>query len=127
MRSIKLVLTITAAAAAGALALAAAGASAERHSSPGGRCQVNLNVAPRLITSGDSVLAFGSLRCHGQRGRAPVAGATVQLLEHSSGTPGFGVVQTTTTDARGFYEFNPVAVTVNSAFYARSGAAVSER
>ena len=125
MRSIKLVLTITAA--AGALALAATGASADRHSGSGGRCHVNLNVAPRLITSGDSVLAFGSLRCHGERNRAPVAGATVQLLEHSSGTPGFGVVQSTTTDARGFYEFNPVAVTVNSAFYARSGGAVSQR
>jgi hypothetical protein len=125
MRSIKLVLIL--ASAAGALALAASAASAHKHPSPGGHCQVNLNLAPRLVTSGDSVVAFGSLRCHGRGVALGTGGATVQLLQHSSGTPGFGVVQTTITDARGFYEFNTTTVTVNSAFYVRAAGAASAR
>ena len=122
MRSIKPVAAL--ATAAVSLALAAAGASAAKHASPNGRCNVNLNVAPRQITTGDSVVAFGRLRC---RGRSPLGAATVTLLQHASGTPGFSVVQTTTTDARGFYEFTPAGVAVNSVFYVRSHGAASGR
>jgi hypothetical protein len=135
MRSIKLVPALAAAAmllilvAAGASAAGAAAtrASAAKHPSPNGGCNVNINVAPRLITAGDSVVVFGRLRCHGHAGRSPLAGATVKLLEHTFGTPGFGVVQTTSTDARGAYEFTPVAVNTNSSFYVRSHGATSGR
>jgi hypothetical protein len=106
------------------LALAPAAASAHKHPSPNGRCVVNINVAPRHITAGDAVVVFGRLRCHG---RAKAAGQTVKLLQHTIGTPGFGVVQTTTTDVRGFYELTVAGVETNSVFYVRSHRAASGR
>jgi hypothetical protein len=131
MRSIKLLGAL--AAAATALAFTAAGASAQKHPSlhkhpsHNGRCNININLAPRLITAGDSLVVFGRLRCHGHSGRSAIPGATVKLLQHTFGTPGFGVVQTTSTDARGFYEFTPAGVNTNSIFYVRSQGATSGR
>jgi phage protein U len=131
MRSIKLVGALAAAAAL--LVTAAPGTSiaaraAAKHPSPNGRCDVNVNVAPRVITSGDAVLVFGRLRCRGRVQPPSGAGSkTVKLLEHSVGTPGFTVVQSTTTDARGFYEFTVPAVQFNSVFYVRSHGATSAR
>ncbi|HEV3320144.1 MAG TPA: hypothetical protein VG053_10550 [Solirubrobacteraceae bacterium] len=106
------------------LALAPAGAAARKHPSPGGRCAVNLNVAPRQITAGDSVVAFGRLRC---TRRVSATGQTVQLFEHSSGTPGYTLVQSTTTDARGFYELTQSGVQTDSSFYVRAHRAQSGR
>jgi hypothetical protein len=128
MRSIKLVPCITTAAAV-LLALAPAGASAgakaaRKHPSPNGRCEVNINVAPRLIEAGDSVLVFGHLACDH---RANARGQTVKLLQHVSGTAGSGVVQTTTTDAHGFYELETAGIDANSTFYVRSRGAASGR
>lgn len=122
MRSIKLAAVL--AAATTSLVLTTAGAWAAKHASPNGRCNININLAPRQITSGDSVVVFGRLHC---ARRSANGASTVTLLEHASGTPGFGVVQTTTTDARGFYEFTPAAVEVNGIFYVRSHGAASGR
>src|SRR5271157_1420277 len=92
-------------AAAGLLALVPAGASAlgraaAKHPSPNGRCEVNINVAPRQIDAGDSLVVFGRLHCGGRSSHG-AADKTVKLLEHVAGTPRFKVVQTTTTDLHG--------------------------
>lgn len=100
------------------------GASAHRHPSPSGRCAVSLNVAPRQITAGDPVVAFGRLRC---TPRVNAAGQTVQLYEHSFGTPGYTPVQSTTTGPLGFYELTQSGVQTNSAFFVRSHGAQSGR
>ncbi|MGA9315425.1 MAG: hypothetical protein WBV77_12445 [Solirubrobacteraceae bacterium] len=107
------------------LALASpAAASAHKHPSPSGRCAVSLNVAPRQITAGDPIVAFGRLRC---TRRVNAAGQTVQLYEHSFGTPGYTPVQSTTTGPLGFYELTQTGVTTNSLFYVRSHGAQSGR
>jgi len=125
MRSARLVPTL--AVAAGLLSPAPAawanGREAVKHPSPNGRCAVNINVAPEQITAGDSVVAFGQLRCRDQN---QAAGQTVSLLERATATPGFGVVQTSTTSAQGFYEFT-VGLEANSDFYVRSHGAASGR
>lgn len=103
-------------AAACALALAPAGASAARHRIVGGRCAINIEVAPRQITTGDPVVIFGRLRC-------PVhAGQLVRLFHHLPGQPGFAAVQTTATDASGFYELARAdgVVTTNRTWYVRA-------
>jgi hypothetical protein len=102
--------------------LAPAAASAHKH--PSGRCRINLNVAPRQITAGDPVVAFGRLSC---TRRVNVAGQTVKLLEHSFGTPGYTLVQSTTTGPLGFYELTQTGVETNSSFYVRSHGAQSGR
>ena len=104
--------------------VAPAAASAHKHPSPGGRCRINLKVAPRQITAGDSVVAFGRLVC---TRRVNAAGQTVKLFEHSFGTPGFTLVQSTTTSALGFYELTQTGVQTNSFFYVRSHGAQSGR
>jgi hypothetical protein len=48
-------------------------------------------------------------------------------LEHSFGTPGYTLVQSTTTDAFGFYELTQTGVETNSVFYVRSRGAQSGR
>ena len=100
--------------------LAPAVASAHKH--PSGRCRINLNVAPREITAGDPVVAFGRLAC---TRRVNNVGQTVKLLEHSSGTPGYKVVQITTTGPLGFYELTQTGVETNSSFHVRSHGAQS--
>jgi hypothetical protein len=125
MPSIKLVPTLVVAAIS--LTLAVASASAAKHPSPSGLCNVNINVAPRQITAGDSVVAFGRLHCRGRNGGSEASGVTVKLLQRASGTPGFSVVQTTTTDTGGFYEFTALGLEANSVFYVRSHGAASGR
>lgn len=84
------------------LALAPAGAQARKHSNPSGRCAININVAPRRITAGDPVVIFGRLQC---RNTNNDAGQTVRLFHKVGHVGGFSYVQSTTTDANGFYEF----------------------
>src|ERR1017187_4369377 len=103
-------------------ALAPAGALAQKHPSPNGRCDVNLNVVPRLIESGETVSAFGHLTCVSHDG---ATGRTVRLTRRTQGTPGFTVVQTTTTDGRGFYELTTGAIASDSLFYVRARGAAS--
>lgn len=122
MRSFGLVPAIVAA--ASLLAPTVAGARPHKHSNPSGRCNVGLNVAPRQITAGDSIVAFGRLNC---TRRVNAAGQTVQLFEHVHGTPGYALAQSTTTDARGFYEMTQAGVQGDSSFYVRSHRAQSAR
>ncbi len=123
MRLRKLAQAATAATVLLALAVPAA-ASAHKHSSPSGRCRIDLNVAPRQITVGDPVVAFGRLLC---TRRVNTEGQTVTLLEHSYGTPGYTVVQSTTTGPLGFYELAQTGVQTNSSFFVRSHGAQSGR
>jgi hypothetical protein len=129
MRSLKL-LGILAAAAALVAVAAPAGASASartavKHSSPNGRCAININVAPGQITAGDSVVVFGRLRCHGRGSN--VAAQTVTLLQRTSSSGGFGVAQTTPTDTHGFYEFTVAGVQNTGSFFVRAHRAASGR
>ncbi len=126
MRSIKLTVAIVAAATS--LTLASAAAARNRHENGARRnasgCHATLNVAPRLITSGDSALAFGRLRC-------AVAGTeasqTVTLYESPLIPLGYSVAGTTTTDAHGFYQITVSGLTADSVFYATAGPAQSGR
>lgn len=110
-----------------ALAPAAASAdhrSAHKHPSPRGRCAINIRVAERQITAGEQVEVKGLLRC------TPPASAgsqAVTLYEHVAGTAGYVPVQSTTTDANGFYGFKPPALDANTSFYVRSHGAQSGR
>jgi hypothetical protein len=123
MRSIKLTAAVTTAVAALALSGAAASAAGRHgHARRGGACRVNLNVAPRLITSGESVLAFGRLSCGGT---GEEASQTVTLYESSVTAPGYSVAGTTTTDAHGFFQVSASDLTTNSRFYVTAGAVQS--
>jgi hypothetical protein len=113
------------------LALAQAGAladqrSASKHPSPTGRCRVNIHVTPRRITAGDPVTIAGQLQC---RGRASAADKVVKLYHHLVGSFGFTPVQSTTTDANGFYKFERAdgVVDTNRAWFVRSHGAQSGR
>ena len=106
------------------LALFATEASAFRHPSPNGRCHVGMVVAPRQITADEPVTIFGRLVC---RGRANAADRVVRLFHHILGTPGFTYVQSTTTDAQGFYQFQRAdgVVETNRIWHVRSHGAES--
>ncbi len=106
------------------LGVFAAGVSAFSHRSPGGRCGVSMRVAPRRITAGEPVVIFGRLVCGG---RASVADQVVRLFHHLHGVPGFTFVQSTTTDAQGFYQFQRAdgAVETNRIWHVRSHGAES--
>ncbi len=126
MRSLKLSSAVTAAAAL--LALAPAGAVARNHThthakhrTSGASCGLTLNVAPRLVTAGETALAFGQLSC----APATEGGQTVILYEHAAGTPNFTVAGTATTDAHGSYQITTPALTANSDFYAVAAGAQS--
>jgi len=131
MRSCRLIPTLALAAAlltpmtaASASGGRATGRQAIKHPSPSGRCAVNINVAPRQISSGDSVVVFGQLRC---RPVSHAAGQTVTLLERTIAAPGYSPVQTTTTGTLGFYELTVAGVSANSSFFVRSHGAASGR
>lgn len=106
------------------LALAPAGALASKLHPSARECQVTLNVSPRIDSAGDPVRAFGRVTCPHQ---ANPSGETVSLLEHTYGVHGRTTVGSTTTDARGYYQFSPVTVQTNSFFYAVSHHTQSER
>jgi len=132
MRSIKHVRILAAVTALATVLLAPTIAGAApigrpaKHPSPNGRCSININAAPRQITAGDTVVVFGQLRCRGGSSNG-AASQQATLLERVAGSSGFGAVQTTTTDAHGFYEFTVAAVTNNSSFFVRSHRAASGR
>jgi hypothetical protein len=113
MRSPKIVLAMAATVAS--LMLAPAAAPAAR---PFGHCRININVAPREITAGDPVTIFGRLVCRRHHGEG---GQVVKLFHHLPGSFGYGYVQSTTTDALGFYEFNRAdgVVDTNRSWYVR--------
>jgi hypothetical protein len=115
---------IVAAAAAVALLVPSA-ASARKHASSAG-CNININVAPRLIEASETALIFGRLRCHGKGGKA-AAGKTVRLMQAPTGSGEFHVVQTTSTDSHGFYELALSGIEFNSAFFVGSRGVRSSR
>jgi hypothetical protein len=140
MRSIKLTVTLAGAAvwlAGAAVWLAAAAvwlapgasvASAHRHSS-GSRhatkhCRVTLSVAPRVITAGESTLAFGRLACAGASA-GEEASQAVALYAGSPSASGYAAVGATTTDAQGFYQLSVAALSTNTRFYVAAGPARS--
>ena len=115
-----MVLLISLPAAAGALpapanAAATATATAGRF---GGGCRINIHVSPREITAGDPVTIFGRLVCARHR----EAGRAVKLFHRLPGSLGYSYVQSTRTDAHGFYEFNRAdgVVETNRSWYVRA-------
>ena len=125
MRSYKLTPAVLAAAAL--LALGTAGAAsartphhARKNGIPGAHCRISLNVAPRLVTSGETVLAYGQATCPPNE-----AGQPITLYQRVAGSPGYAVAGTTTTDSHGFYQLTTAAQTNNSLFYSAIGAARS--
>jgi hypothetical protein len=120
MRSTKLTAAVMAVALLALGTAATAGAHVQshiRHSHAAlgsGPCRTTLNVAPRLITSGETVLAFGQLAC---KTPAP-AGQAVTLFENTTGAAGgFASVGSTTTDSHGFYQIPTAPLTANASFY----------
>jgi hypothetical protein len=83
---------------------------------------VKLNIAPKLITAGESALAYGQLTCAVP---ASEQAQTVTLYERSVGSPGYTTAGTATTDEHGFYELTVGSITSNSAFYTVAGGARS--
>ena len=129
MRSLKLITIVAAAATLLLPSLAAAlptGRAARKHSNPSGRCNININVAPRLATAGDAVVVFGRLHCRG-RASAGASGKTVTLLQRTAGTGGYAVAATTTTTPGGFYELTLPSIQESSELYVRSHGAASGR
>jgi hypothetical protein len=125
MRSIKLTAAVTTAAVTLALSGAAASAAVRHAGENGrrsGRCLVTLRVAPRLITDGEPVLAYGQLsKACAEEG----ANQTVTLYESSVSAPGYSIAGTTTTKTGGGYQITVNDLTTNSSFYAASGTARS--
>ncbi|MGH2865399.1 MAG: hypothetical protein ACRDJX_09145 [Solirubrobacteraceae bacterium] len=126
MRSIKL--SALGATAAALLTLAPAAASAAgRHSShrirhaAAGACRATLDVAPRLITSGEAVAAYGHLSC---RTAAEQENQTVTLYE-SAAAGGSVVAARGTTNRAGFYKLETAPLTANSRFHALAGSTAS--
>src|SRR5438552_8289964 len=61
---------------------------------------LTINATPNPINAGDGVFIYGQLN------NPPVAGQTIVLHHHISGShQGFTVISRTTTDSHGFYEF----------------------
>jgi hypothetical protein len=102
----------------------ATSASAFQHPSPNGHCRVSL-LAPRpwQITAGEPIKVGGQLVCHRTPGSA---GQTVRLYQHIPGTPGVSIVQTTTTNQQGEYEFQVTGVETDRVYFVRSRGARSE-
>ena len=98
------------------LLLAPASSLANRQPSPSASCSVSLNVAPRFVAAGNSVAAYGRAVC---AGGANPGRQRVNLFEHSDGVPGYRIVQGTTTDAHGFYQFLQTTVQANGSFFVR--------
>lgn len=99
-------------------ALVPASAFAHKHSSPNGSCAVSISF-PREIPSAQPVTIFGRLRC---TSRASAANQEVKLFHHLVGSPGFSFVQSTITDAHGFYEIPNAdgVVETDRSWYVRS-------
>jgi hypothetical protein len=109
-------------AASSLLALAPA-ASAHKHPSPLGRCRIDISVAPRQITAGESTEVSGRLACR----RANPGAQPVVLYAHVAGTAGYVPVQNTTAEANGSYKLSTAPEDANTSFYVRSHGAQSGR
>jgi hypothetical protein len=110
MRSQKMVLAIAVAMASLILVPTADARPARRIFFPG-HCRIGIEVAPRQIRAGDPVTIFGKLTCRHRRGEGA---AVVKLFHHLPGSFGYSYVQSTRTDAEGFYEFTRADGVVDS-------------
>jgi hypothetical protein len=117
MRSRRFILAI--AAVISLLVLLPSSAFAHKHPGRNGKCRISMTVAPRQIVAGEPIVVFGQLSCVNQ---ADAAGREVVLYHHLAGIGGFGIVQSVTTDASGFYSIAPAdgVVETNRSFYVRS-------
>lgn len=98
------------------LALAPAAAQARKHPSPNGRHNISIAVSDNPVVAGDQLAIFGRLR-------GPNNGNRVVVLWHRiNPRPRFTPVQSTRTDANGFYAFlRPQGVVnTNRSWYVRS-------
>jgi hypothetical protein len=106
------------------LALAPAAASAHKHPSPRGRCRIDIELMPALVSAGESTEVSGQLTC----GRRVSPGAqTVQLYAHVAGTAGYVPVGSATTETGGAYKLTSPVENANTSFYVRSDGAQSGR
>lgn len=101
------------------LVLLPSSASARKHPGRNGKCTIGMTVAPRHIVAGEPIVIFGQLLCANQ---VDAAGREVVLYHHLAGIGGFGIVQSVTTDASGFYSIAPAdgLVETDRSFYVRS-------
>jgi hypothetical protein len=79
-------------------------------------CRIDIFAEPHTVTN-ESVQLFGQLRCPAS---TPVEGQTVTIYQHTTGTPGFQMLGTTTTKEHegGFYSLVDSSVTADTRFYA---------
>jgi hypothetical protein len=123
MRSNKLAPALAATAVLFALAPAAwAHRAGHKHASANGNCRISIDVAPRLVTTGEATSVFGRLKCANP---ASAAGQTVTVYQHSAGAGGFSVIGSPVTEATGAYQLPTGALHTNSVFYVRSVSARS--
>jgi hypothetical protein len=121
MRASKLIPALAAASAL--LVLAPAGATArpaglKPTGGGSGPCRINIEVTPRILTSGESVLVSGVLTCAG----GAASEKPVTIYERIAGVPGgFKIIGTPTTNKEGRYAFTPSPVITDSTFYSRAG------
>jgi hypothetical protein len=123
MRSTKLAPALAAMAVLFALAPAAwAHPAGHKHASAKGNCRISIEVAPRLVTTGEATTVFGRLKCANP---ASAAGQAVTVYQHSAGAGGFSVIGSPVTEASGAYQLPTGALHANSVFYVRSVSARS--
>ena len=84
---------------------------------------ITINAAPNPITVGDSMFIYGQVN------GARHSNVRVILWHRVAGHPRFSIVQTTRTDANGFYSFTraPGKVDTNRVWFAQSGVRISRR
>ena len=104
------------------LAVTPAAASAHKHPSPLGRCRVDIQLMPALISAGESTSVSGQLKCGHGEGHV---GQAVELYAHVAGTAGFVPVGGATTETGGAYKLTSPAENANTSFYVRSAGARS--
>jgi hypothetical protein len=97
-------------------ALAAAAIPASAAAAPQRNHRLTINATPNPITTGDAVLIYGQLN------QAKPGHKLIILYHRVNPASTFSVVQTTLTDATGFYEFTRAegVVTTNRSWFVRS-------
>jgi|GEM_PF-956230 len=96
----------------------------ERRVGRGGSCHVEIEVASRHLTVGESAAVDGSLTCPIP---AEAAEQTIAIYQHTVGTPGFLAAGAATAQASGAFLFTTEALEANSVFYARASHSHSHR
>jgi hypothetical protein len=103
-------------------ALATAALFHRKHPNPSATCAVSTQGAPRTLTSGETAIVFGHVRCHSG---ASAADVQVTVYVKTAGAGSFTVAQTTSTDALGYYAFTFPDVTSSARYFVRANGAES--